>query len=160
MRFGTCSHEKEVGELLRGGQWPAGCGADLRAHVVGCGKCSELVFLRTAVQGLRAGDMAAARLEAPGVIWWRAQLRKRNAALVQVARPLKAAQMFAMAVVISFAAGFGVSELRHSSEWMTRIEAISLGPVFSGWGLVIAGMGLVGVGLLGAAVVYLASDRG
>ena len=160
MRFRACSHEKEVGELLRGGQWPAGCGGELRAHVAGCGKCSELVLLRTAMQGLRAEDMAAARLEAPGVIWWRAQLRRRNAALVQVARPLKAAQMFAMAVVVSFAAGFGVSELRHSSEWMARLQAISWGTVLSGWGLVIAVMGVVGVGLLGAVAVYLASDRG
>ena len=160
MRFRTCSHEVEVAELLRGGQWPAAGGEDLRAHVAGCGKCSELVLMRTAMQGLRAGDMAAARLEAPGVMWWRAQLRKRNAALQQVARPLKAAQMFAVAVVVSFAAGFGVSELRHSSEWMARIEAISWGAVFSGWGLVIAVMGVVGVGLLGAVAVYLASDRG
>lgn len=160
MRFRACSHEKEVAELLRGGQWPAGCGADLRAHVAGCGKCSELVMLRTAMQGLRAEDMGAARLESPGVIWWRAQLRRRNAALQQVARPLKVAQMFAMAVVVSFAAGFGVSELRHSSEWMERIEAISWGSVLSGWGLVIAVMGVVGVGLLGAVAVYLASDRG
>ena len=68
--------------------------------------------------------------------------------------------MFAVAVVVSFAAGFGVSELRHSSEWMARIEAISWGAVFSGWGLVIAVMGVVGVGLLGAVAVYLASDRG
>ncbi len=160
MRIGACSHEKEVGALLRGGQWPAGCGAELRAHVAGCGRCSEFVAVRTAMQGLRTGDMAAARLEAPGAIWWRAQLRRRNAALEQVARPLKAAQLFAMAVVVSFAAGFGVSEIRHSSEWMARIEAISWGTMFSGWGLVILGMGLVGVGLVGAVAVYLASDRG
>ena len=160
MRFRACSHQKEVGELLRGGQWPAGCGSELRAHVAECGKCSELVSLRTAMQGLRAGDMAAARLEAPGVIWWRAQLRRRNAALQQVARPLKAAQLFAMAVVVSFAAGFGVSELRHSGEWMARVEAISWGTMLSGWGLVFLGIGLVGVGLVGAAAVYLASDRG
>jgi len=119
-------------------------------------------MMRSAIQGLRAGDMAAAaaRLEASGVIWWRAQLRKRNAALQQVARPLKAAQMFAVAVVVSFAAGFGVSELRHSGEWMARVEAISWGSAFSGWGLVIAVMGVVGVGLLGVVAVYFVSDRG
>ena len=159
MRFRACPQEKEVGELLRGGQWPAGCGAELRSHVAGCGRCSEFVSVRTALQGLRAGDMATARLEAPGVIWWRAQLRKRNAAMQQVARPLKAAQLFAMAVVVSFAAGFGASELRHSGEWMGRIEAISWGTMFSGWGLAL-GMGLVGAGLVGAVAVYLASDRG
>lgn len=160
MRFGACSHEREVGELLRGGQWPAGCGAELRAHVAGCGRCSEFVAVRTAMQGLRAGDMAAARLEASGVIWWRAQLRKRNAAFERVARPLKAAQLFAMAVVVSFAAGFGVSEMRHSGEWMGRIETISWGTMSSGWGLVFLGIGLVGVGFVGAVAVYLASDRG
>jgi hypothetical protein len=123
MRFGGCAHEREVGTLLRGGQWPAGCGAELREHVGGCARCSELVLVRGAMQGLRGGDMAASRLEAPGVIWWRAQLRRRNAALEQVARPLRAAQMFALAVVVSFGAGFGVAELRHSSEWMARISA-------------------------------------
>lgn len=94
------------------------------------------------------------------MIWWRAQLRKRNAAMERVARPLKAAHLFAMAVLVSFAAGFGVSEMRHSSEWMGRIEAISWGAAFSGWGLVMVGMGVVGVGLVGAVAVYLASDRG
>lgn len=160
MRIGACSHENEVAELLRGGQWPAGCGAELRVHVAECGRCSEFVAVRTAMQGLRARDMATARPEAPGVIWWRAQLRRRNAAMEQVARPLRAAQLFAMAVVVSFAAGFGVSEVRHSGEWMGRIEAISWGALFSGWGLVMLGMGLVGVGLVGAVAVYLASDRG
>jgi len=159
MRFGVCSHEREVAALLRGGQWPVGCGPELRAHVAGCGRCSEFVAVRTAMQGLRAGDMAAARLEAPGAIWWRAQLRRRNSAIQQVARPLKAAQLFAMAVVVSFAAGFGVSEIRHSGEWMGRLESISWGAMFSGWGLVMAGIGLVGVGLVGAVAVYLASDR-
>jgi hypothetical protein len=161
MRFGACSHEREVGVLLRGGQWPAGCGAELREHVAGCKRCSEMVLVRTAMQGLRAGDMAAARLEAPGVIWWRAQLRKRNAVLEQVARPLKAAQMFAVAVVVSFAAGFGVSELRHSSEWMARLESFSMSPVVatvSGWNLPLVFSGIAALVVLGAVAFYLATD--
>ena len=160
MRFGTCSHEREVVALLRGGQWPAGCGAELREHVAACSRCSELVLIRTAMHGLRARDMAAARLEAPGVIWWRAQLRKRNAALAQVARPLKAAQLFALAVTVSFAAGFGLSELRHSDEWMARLESTSRSLSVSGWNLPLAFSGVAALVLLGAVAFYLASDRG
>jgi len=138
VRFGACAQEREVGALLRGGQWPQGCGPELREHVAACARCSEMVLVRTAMQGLRAGDVKAARLEAPGVIWWRAQLRRRNQALEQVARPLKAAQLFALAVTVSFAAGFGVSEVRHSSEWLARLASLSVSSVvatISGWNL-------------------------
>lgn len=164
MRLGKCAHEGEVGELLRGGQWPVGCSTELRDHVAGCGRCSEVVMVRTAMQGLRTGDMAAARLEAPGVIWWRAQLRRRNAALVQVTRPLRAAQMFALAVVVSFAAGFAVSEMRHSSGWMARVfeieNSLSLASLQSGWGLLVVVSTVVGVGLVGAVAFFVASERG
>lgn len=164
MSLRACAHEKEVKELLRGGQWPQGCGADLRKQAAGCRRCSELVLLRGAMQGIRAGEMAAARLEAPGVIWWRAQLQRRNAALEQVAKPLRAAQMFALVVVVSFAAGFAVSEMRHSSEWMARISefenSISVASLLSGWGLLIVVSSVVCVGLLGAVAFFVASERG
>ena len=96
MSFGTCSREKEVTDLFKRGQWPALAAPELRTHVASCRACRDLLAVTQAFGRERAHAAGEARLEPPGVIWWRAQLRRRNAALRQVRRPLLAAQIFAL----------------------------------------------------------------
>jgi hypothetical protein len=74
-----------------------------------------------AFQRERAAASAQARLESPGVLWWRAQLRKRNAALKRVNRPLVAAQVFA--VVLGFVAALACLALaaRSGSGWLRPV---------------------------------------
>ena len=83
MRFGACPREREVTEMLGRGQWPQGCGDEIRAHVAGCRSCRELVLVRQAFGHERMQAAGEARLDSPGAIWWRAQLRRRNAAILR-----------------------------------------------------------------------------
>lgn len=100
MRLTPCTREPEIRRLLELGQWPAACPADLRAHAAACSSCSSLVLLTQAFRSERTQAAAAAHLQSPGALWWRAQLRRRNAALERMQRPLLGAQVFAVAFTL------------------------------------------------------------
>ena len=118
MTIRNCTHEKDVAELLKRGQWPALASVEMRAHVAECASCRDLTSVTHAFQRERVAASAQARLESPGVLWWRAQLRKRNAALKQVNRPLVAAQVFA--VVLGLVAAMACLALasRSAAGWL------------------------------------------
>jgi hypothetical protein len=169
MRFGACPREREVIEMLGLGQWPEGCGEELRGHVAGCRGCRELVVVRQAFgreRNLAAGE---ARLESPGVLWWRAQLRRRNAALERIGRPLLGAQVFALAVSVAAAVGYVLWLTRRGFDWVAWMSelprAFHLAALVPGsWGDSpwVLWMGIsvaVMAALMGGVLVYLRSEK-
>ena len=102
----SCPREREVTELLDRGCWPDACPDDLRTHVESCRICSDLVVVSRAFQAAHRQTTPLPHLESAGALWWRAQLRRRNAAIEKVGRPILGAQIFAL--VISVAVGVGV----------------------------------------------------
>jgi hypothetical protein len=121
MSFGMCNREKELAQALRAGHWPNACTDELRAHVAACNACSQRVLLAQAFRRERAIASAQPRLDSPGALWWRAQLRRRNAAIQSINRPILGAQVFAVAVALIAAAVFLVSQLRNSVGWLAWI---------------------------------------
>src|SRR5579871_1914094 len=112
MTFGGCAREREIEELLHRGQWPASGSDEQRAHLAGCRSCRELILVTQALGGERLKAAGEARLEPPGVLWWRAQLRRRNAALERIARPFLGAQIFALAVCLAAAILYVLAQAR------------------------------------------------
>ena len=180
MMLRACPREKEVQELVERGQWPQTCPPELRAHVGSCRSCGDLVLVTVAFQRARTEAAGAARLGAPGVLWWRAQLRQRNAAVERIGRPILGAQIFALAVNLLLAVAFLVWQARHGLAWLTWLEQLpqttalhldsqwlaSLWPsdIFaSGMNSVLSPMVLIPaaatLALLGGVVVYLASEK-
>jgi len=183
----TCPREKEVKELLERGQWTAAAATapELRAHVGGCRSCGDLVLVTPAFQQARAEAAGEARIGSPGVLWWRAQLRRRNAAVERIARPIMGAQIFALAVNLVLAVAFVGWQARHGLAWLTRLEmlpqtaalhldALHLDSVWTSslWPSTFFGSGLgslltpmvmipaaATLALLGGVVVYLASEK-
>jgi len=173
----TCPREKEVKELVERGQWPVASATvpELRAHVDGCRSCGDLVLVTTAFQEARAEAAGEARIGSPGVLWWRAQLRRRNAAVELIARPILGAQIFALAMNVALAVGFAVWQARHGFAWLTWLKQIpktaaaylgSLSPTGlfgSGFGSLLSPMvvisGTAALALLGGVVVYLAAEK-
>jgi hypothetical protein len=98
MRLGACPRAKELEAALRSGHWPGAASDELRGHVAGCRLCAETALLTQAFRGDRGRAAGEARLEPAGAIWWRAQLRRRNAALEKIGKPILGAQLFAVAV--------------------------------------------------------------
>jgi hypothetical protein len=98
MSWSGCARLDEVQLALAQGHWPAACSAELRAHVDRCRRCGDEVLLTRQFQMARGASVAAARVESPNLIWWRAQLRRRDAVLQRAGRPLAAAQVFALVI--------------------------------------------------------------
>lgn len=169
MKLGTCAHESEVKDLLRRGQWPDSAPEETRAHVAGCRSCGELVLVSQAFQQERASATGGARLESAGAVWWRAQLRRRNAALERITRPVLGAQIFAAAVFLVAAAVFLGSQWRRGLGWWPwiaelpralHLEALLPPALQDGpgavWILLIPAVMLV---LASGLVIYFASEK-
>lgn len=168
MNLNGCPREKELCALLARGQWPTAAAPDLRAHVSTCRSCSDLALVSETLQTARAQTLAAARPVPAGVLWWRAQLRRRNAAVEQLARPLLGAQIFAMAVVLLAGLGFLLFEARHNDAWLLWLQHLPQDPALRWdnlratleaaphWSWLLMGPALA---LLGGIAVYVATDR-
>ncbi len=167
MTIGACGRERELIDLLRSGHWPQSCDPELRAHVDACSMCRDTVAVRTALQDAAAESRGAARLESPSLLWWRAQLRRRNEALERVNRPVAGAQRFALAVNLVVAVALVVWLARQTDLWQSWLASIQ-SSVFSQWSLdsfaqggnlmvVIPGVGVLA--LLGGVAVFLATER-
>jgi len=169
MRPLTCAREAEVREALYRGKWPDGSTSELRNHVVACRVCSDLVLVAESLQLARADASAAPRLQAPGVLWWRAQLRKRNAAVEQIDKPILGAQLFAFAVIIALgvvAVAWQARQGHRLSAWIKDLlRALDFGSLLpasfehGGGGFWVLVPVLATIALLSGVVVYLASEK-
>ncbi len=121
MTLRTCLRHPEVKILLERGSWPAAATPDLRTHAADCASCAQLVLLTQAFRQDRAQAhvQAAPRLEAPGVLWWRAQLRRRNSAIERLQRPLIGAQIFAAVLSLVAAVAFLAWQSKQGLTWLT-----------------------------------------
>jgi anti-sigma factor RsiW len=168
-----CPNDADLKAILRSGHWPAACDPELRSHIETCGRCSEQLLLLQAFQNSRSQAMQAARLDHPNLLWWRAQLRRRNEALERVARPITTAQIFALCVSLLATVALIGSMMQEGLNWsswlpswlpdsssMAHFDALTFfNSVNSDWGMLLLLTGFGTVILLGAVVVYLASDR-
>ena len=125
MMLRSCPREAEVKALLERGQWPQACAPDLRDHVSTCRSCSELALVTTAFQRARNQAIGAAKPGSPGLLWWRAQLRRRNVAVERISKPILSAQIFALAVNLVVAAAVTVWQARHGVAWLTWLQELA-----------------------------------
>jgi hypothetical protein len=106
------------------------------------------------------------RLESPGAIWWRAQLRRRNAAIEKMSRPIVGAQIFALVLVVAVGAGALVWQGSILKGWLQDLpHALHLNALMPpslsqsasmSWIVVPA---LATIALLGGVVVYLSNEK-
>lgn len=176
MTLRSCPREAEVKSLVERGQWPQVCAPELQAHVSSCHSCSEFALVTTAFHQARNQAIGAAKLGSPGLLWWRAQLRRRNAAVERISRPILSAQIFALAVNVVLAVGVAVWQARHGLAWLTWLQQLPQN-VSSHWfialvpvdlfrsgaaslpGPLVMFAALSALALVGCVVVYFASER-
>ena len=166
MTFRACSYEKEVRDALHRGHWPAACTPELRNHVQGCGSCSDLVLVTEAFQQARQHSSDPPNIPA-GLVWWRAQLRRRRAAAEKVSAPLTIAQTFAWTISVVVGIGFFASQYQHGLRWGTwRPEMALQGfhlPTLANtnldWSLVVLLPTLGALALVAGVVVYLVAEK-
>lgn len=119
----SCSREPEVLDVVRSGRWPLGCDPELRDHVSGCQRCADVLTIAASLQQSRTTAMQAASLAEPGILWWRAQLRRRAAAIEMMNRPIAGAQMLACSLAALAVAALLVTQGRHGLRWLAWIPA-------------------------------------
>ena len=166
MNLRACPREKELSTLLDRGHWPDACSGEMREHVAACHSCRALVAVTQAFRIDRADAIYQPRLESPGVIWWRAQLRRRNAAIQRLSRPFLGAQIFAVVLALAAAGAFLALELRQGVSWLDdlprTLHFAALLPASlqqsPGAGLALVLL-MVFAALAGGVALYVASDR-
>jgi hypothetical protein len=171
MTLRSCPRENEVRDLVARNQWPVAAEPDLRKHVAACRSCNDLALVADAFQNARATSIAVARPGSAGAIWWRAQLRRRNAVVEQLARPLLGAQIFALAITLLFGVGFAFLEAREGIAWLTWLEGLpqatavqwqnllAASAADSNWTWMVLLPAALTLALLGGVAIYLASER-
>lgn len=165
----ACPREKETGEVLRLNHWPHACPPDLRTHVEDCRSCSDLVLFMRSFQQARASSTAAAPLQPAGALWWRAQLRRRDAAIERIGKPILGAQIFALAVTLMVGAGLLLFEGRQVLRWISWLADLPASIHLSDlWPNALSGLSgtliflvpiLATLALVSGVVVYLASEK-
>lgn len=104
MKQVDCRREEDVLDALTSGRWPDRAGDELRAHVAACAICSDVVEVASAVLMAREAEPTDMRIPSSAVMWWRAQMRARQEAAREAARPITIAQVVALVSVVALTA--------------------------------------------------------
>jgi hypothetical protein len=174
MMLRPCPYEPEVKLRVERGQWPQACPQDLLSHAANCRQCSEVALVTAAFQRARNQAVVAAKLGSPGLLWWRAQLRRRNAAVERISRPILSAHVFALGVNLVVAIVVAVWQARNGLAWLTWLESLPRGlgsqwisalapkELFSSSALLSPGVliaAAASLALIGGVVVYFSSEE-
>ena len=162
----TCAREREVTQLLHQGYWPDASPAELRAHVESCRVCSDLVVVSQAFEAAHRQTAPMPNLESAGALWWRAQLRRRNAAIEKVGQPILGAQIFALMISVVVAGAMIVWKGNTLKAWLEGLPRAlhfdALVPVALSQSTGLAGILIpvfATVALVSGVVVYIATER-
>ena len=168
MKVRACPWESELTQALRSGHWPEACGPELRTHVSACADCRDLVLVTDGFRQARTATALTVPAGSPGLLWWRAELRRRRQAAEQIAQPITFAQTFACIVSLLAAVAFLASQYRYGlrwGSWWSEFSAFRPARLWSAAGpasewnllLLIPVFGLFV--LLGGIVLYLVRER-
>lgn len=82
-------------EAVRSGRSAGDWDEPLRAHVAGCAGCRDVVLVAQFLHEERECAATEARLPDAGLVWWKAQLLARRAAVERAIRPIALAEKLA-----------------------------------------------------------------
>jgi len=137
MTLYRCPFEKDLIRCLRAGYWPGACDPGLRDHVAVCSNCRDLVLLTETFQKARAASFQSVNVISPNLLWWRAQLRRRNKDAESVYRPLAVAQVFAWIISLLVAGALLASQYRAGLRWGSWWTEVDVTRSFRVWSLAI-----------------------
>ena len=142
-------------KAIRAGHWPQAADKVLVAHVQICDSCREIALVVGALQGERRSVQLPAQLNDPGMLFWKAQLRRRNEAYTKIARPVIWVEMASMIVTFVTLAIAAVA-------WFGKDASVfAQNAIATGWlkspAVLIAGA--ITMTVFGGVAVYLATSR-
>lgn len=159
MKLLACSRLSEVRQALADGHWPQASPADLRAHVDTCPRCAQGILITQHLQQSRAVALAGSRPGSASLLWWRAQTRRRHAALERAGRPIAAAQIFAFIIVVAATIGVVAAHWHSLIATAQTAPALSFTVILSDWGLAPVVVAIAAITTLGGVALYLTTER-
>lgn len=168
MNLRSCARERELSDALKAGYWPDACDPSLREHVNTCQRCANYVLLTQAFKASRAEAVARTNLDHTGLLWWRAQLRRRNEALELLGRPTSFAGRLAFFSALLVAVGFAIWHRGDVAGWLEWIGGVprsgsfrmdALWSASSSWSLWLVIPCLGALALFTAVALYLSLDE-
>jgi hypothetical protein len=123
MKSYFCSQQERITAAIQSGLWPEACDPELRAHIRDCQTCSDAVLVAQALRQARHQAVQAAQLASPGLLWWRAQVRRRNVAIERMTRPIAVAEKIALLVVLLATAALIAWQHQPLTAWFSNIWA-------------------------------------
>ena len=163
MTLDRCSKEPELMTVLREQRWPEACEPSLREHVENCSHCGDLVVVTQRLQQARMESTRGVSLPPPGILWWRAQLQRRNEAIARINQPVVMAAKIAWLGLLAVVFGIVLWQKDGIDSWV-RSLAPSGGFDWSasgtgGWAIALLAAAVGTITLLGGVAVYLVTKE-
>jgi hypothetical protein len=105
-----CPRSAEVAAAVAGGSGaslcacaPDGGDSELHQHVAGCPACADLALVMSSLRSERERSRREAVVPSAGLVWWRAQLRQRQAAARTAAAPVTVLHALTLSLAVVFA---------------------------------------------------------
>ena len=167
MNFRPCPQTSEVAAAVRDGQWPIACDPALRVHVEKCSRCAELVLIAEALRQDRAAVIESAPLASPDLLWWHAQLLRRQKAMQQVSKPISFAGQVSLGVTILSIIGLVFWQHAQLADWVVICTQFpNRFGTYAVWSqavgtfpLALLMLGLAALGFFGGFALYLVCQR-
>lgn len=164
----SCPRTPELASALKAGHLRSAWDPSLREHVEACRHCADYLVLSNTLHAAREASMREVPSLSPGLLWWRAQLRRRNQALQQISRPTAVIGKLALLSTFIVAVVALLSQRREGAEWLRWLFGLTEGvnshhallatqiPI---WSLLLGILSLGAIALLGALALFLAADK-
>ena len=168
MKWYSCSREAELIVALREQRWPEACEPELRVHVSLCSSCTDLVLVSQAMRQAHHDATEQALLPSAGILWWRAQVQRRNGAIERVNKPIVLAEKIAWAGTCAAALALTLWQRHQIGEFFSSLGKISQPVTLSagnllasadGWTIALLAAAVGTLSLLGGVAVYLAAKQ-
>ena len=92
MKTFACIREDDVLDALTSARWPERADEELRQHVATCHICADIIAVARPILADADVPGPEPRIPSSAVMWWRAQMRARQEAVREAARPITVAQ--------------------------------------------------------------------
>ena len=159
----TCARSVELSVVLRSGNLPSTWEPSLREHVQTCRQCSDQLLVSQSLRTARSATMAAAPMGSPQLLWWRAQLRRRNEALEKLSKPTSIVGTVAALSTLAVALALLAWQAKGTELWLAWLgsvpEGLHLDSMWSTTSLLLPLSMAAALLVLGGFALYLATDR-
>ena len=151
----TCAQQREVVQAMRAGHWPHGVSSDLREHVASCSQCADEACLLFAFAMARENAMRATPSQSAGLLWWKAQLRRRQETMERLERPGRAIPAITISASVLLLTAVLITAWKRL-DWSRLITQFTSGSS-NAWILAVVAAALCGFAV--ATVLFISSEN-